>query len=115
MILPALDGVVDRLTAGARVADVGCGSGVALVSLAAAFPASGSRGSTRPGMRSTGPGPGWPGTGGSTSDFRVAGAEDLPPDSRYDLIVTLDCIHDLPRPAEAMAAIRRAIRPTAPG
>ena len=39
-ILPALEGVVDRLVAGARVVDVGCGSGVALLAMAAAFPAS---------------------------------------------------------------------------
>src|SRR4051794_14965851 len=37
-ILPALDGIVEQLDAGARVADVGCGSGVALLSMAAAFP-----------------------------------------------------------------------------
>ncbi len=43
--------------------------------------------------------------------FRTAGAEDLPDDYRYDLVLTLDCLHDMPRPAEAVAAIRRAIRP----
>jgi len=44
-------------------------------------------------------------------EFRTAGAEDLPDDSRYDFVMTLDCIHDMPRPAEAVAAIRRAVRP----
>ncbi len=43
--------------------------------------------------------------------FRAAGAEDLPDDNRYDLVLTLDCLHDMPRPAQAAAAIRRAIRP----
>src|SRR5262249_5570801 len=38
MALPALPGVVDRLTAGTAVADVGCGAGVALVEMAKAFP-----------------------------------------------------------------------------
>jgi hypothetical protein len=38
--IPALDGVVDALAAGARVADVGCGNGRAVVRLAEAFPAS---------------------------------------------------------------------------
>ncbi|MGE5288595.1 MAG: class I SAM-dependent methyltransferase [Micromonosporaceae bacterium] len=37
-ILPALDGVTGRLQAGARVADVGCGSGITLLTLAEAFP-----------------------------------------------------------------------------
>src|SRR5215472_3964805 len=44
-------------------------------------------------------------------DVKIAGAADLPADHRYDFIMTLDCIHDMPHPAEAIAAIRRAIRP----
>ncbi|MBD8869984.1 class I SAM-dependent methyltransferase [Nocardioides donggukensis] len=38
--LPALDGVVDKLTAGARVADVGCGHGASTILMAQAFPRS---------------------------------------------------------------------------
>jgi SAM-dependent methyltransferase len=38
--LPALDGVVDRLGAGARVADMGCGHGASTILMAQAFPAS---------------------------------------------------------------------------
>ena len=38
--LPALDGVVDKLNAGARVVDLGCGHGASTVLLAQAFPAS---------------------------------------------------------------------------
>ena len=36
--LPALDGIVDKLTSGARVADVGCGHGHSTVIMAEAFP-----------------------------------------------------------------------------
>ena len=36
--MPALDGVVDRLRAGIRVADVGCGHGAATILLGRAFP-----------------------------------------------------------------------------
>ena len=39
-ILPALDGVVEKLEQGAVAADVGCGGGLALMAMAAAFPAS---------------------------------------------------------------------------
>ena len=38
--LPALDGVVEKLQAGARVADVGCGHGISTLVMAEAFPAS---------------------------------------------------------------------------
>ncbi len=39
-IIPALEGVGPKLEAGARVADVGCGAGVALLAMAIAYPAS---------------------------------------------------------------------------
>jgi len=39
-ILPKMEGVVDKLSAGAEVIDVGCGSGVAITELAKAYPAS---------------------------------------------------------------------------
>jgi hypothetical protein len=38
--LPKLDGVVGKLQSGAKVADVGCGSGVALIEMAKAYPRS---------------------------------------------------------------------------
>src|SRR5262245_6868713 len=38
VILPGLEGVCTKLSAGAKVADVGCGSGRALVEMARAFP-----------------------------------------------------------------------------
>src|SRR6516164_1238067 len=38
--LPKLDGVVTKLQAGAKVADVGCGAGVAIIEMAKAYPRS---------------------------------------------------------------------------
>src|SRR5271156_2522961 len=38
--LPKLDGVVGKLQSGAKVADVGCGAGVALIEMAKAYPSS---------------------------------------------------------------------------
>jgi trans-aconitate methyltransferase len=38
--IPALDGVEDKLHAGARVADVGCGHGVSTILMAQAYPRS---------------------------------------------------------------------------
>ena len=37
---PALDGVVERLKRGARVADIGCGHGASTIVMAQAFPKS---------------------------------------------------------------------------
>jgi 2-polyprenyl-3-methyl-5-hydroxy-6-metoxy-1,4-benzoquinol methylase len=111
LILPALDGVINRLNTGAWVADVGCGSGVAVCTMAAAFPGSHFEGldvSRHAIDRARGKAAE---NGLENAVFRTAGAEDLPDDNRYDFVLTLDCLHDMPRPAEAVAAIRRAIRP----
>jgi 2-polyprenyl-3-methyl-5-hydroxy-6-metoxy-1,4-benzoquinol methylase len=110
-ILPALDGVVERLEAGARVADVGCGSGLALLAMAAAFPAARFEGFD-PSHHAIARARTWLGESGLDNvELHVAGAADLPQRATYDLVLTLDCIHDMPRPAEAISAIRAAIRP----
>jgi len=108
-ILPALDGVVERLSAGARVADVGCGSGVALLAMAEAYPNARFEGfdpsrhaveRARANLAETGL---------TNVEVHVASAADLPRQPTYDVILTLDCIHDMPHPAEAIGAIRAAI------
>jgi 2-polyprenyl-3-methyl-5-hydroxy-6-metoxy-1,4-benzoquinol methylase len=110
-ILPALDGVVDRLEEGAHVADIGCGAGVAILTLAEAFPASTFEGHdishhaigrARTKLAAAGL---------PNVRFELTDAAELPPGSRYDFVLTLDCIHDMPHPAAAIAAIRRAIKP----
>jgi 2-polyprenyl-3-methyl-5-hydroxy-6-metoxy-1,4-benzoquinol methylase len=110
VVLPALDGVVDRLRRGARVADVGCGSGVALLTMAASFPHSRFEGYDpsehaidRAEVKLE------EGTSSNVA-FHRAGATDLPAEPTFDLVLTLDCLHDMPRPAEALAAIRRSIK-----
>ena len=109
MILPALDGVVDRLGHGARVVDVGCGCGVAILAMADAFPMSTFEGfdpsqhaiqRARQKLAETGL---------VNATFHLAEAAQLPDEPTYDLVLTLDCLHDMPRPAEAIAAIRRSV------
>ncbi len=39
-----------------------------------------------------------------------AGADALPHEPTFDLVLTLDCLHDMTRPADTMTAIRSAIR-----
>ncbi len=110
-ILPALTDVAGRLRAGARVVDVGCGSGVAACALAAAFPASQIAG-IDPSRHAIGRARSKAAELGlGNVEFETARADDLPDDSRYDFVMTLDCLHDMPRPADAAGAIRRAIRP----
>jgi 2-polyprenyl-3-methyl-5-hydroxy-6-metoxy-1,4-benzoquinol methylase len=110
-ILPRLSGVVERLETGTKAVDVGCGAGVALVALAAAFPASNFEGfdpssnalkRARKNVKEAGL---------SNVSFRLAPAAGLPSNPTYDFVLTLDCLHDMPHPAEAIASIRRAITP----
>lgn len=108
-IIPALDGVRAKLEAGALVADVGCGAGVALTALAAAFPRSRFHGFelsrnalVRAAERVQEEGLG-------NVELIDRRAEELPPDGRYDFVLTFDCLHDMTRPQDAIAAIRRTI------
>lgn len=63
--LPAMDGVVEKLTAGAKVADIGCGLGASTVLLAAEYRPRTSPVRTTTAARSSSPAsapptPGWP-------------------------------------------------------
>ena len=109
--LPQLDGVVDKLVAGAVVADVGCGTGVALVEMAKAFPQSQFHGydisqhalalAERYAREA----------GVSNVAFHDAQRAPLPTDNRFDLLTTFDCVHDMTDPAAMMRAIRHALKP----
>ncbi|MCW5768790.1 MAG: class I SAM-dependent methyltransferase [Phycisphaeraceae bacterium] len=110
-ILPLVPGLVERLEHGARVVDVGCGKGLAMVHLAARFPRSEfqgvdlSRVAIEAGMReasSRGLGNVRLVTGDVTS-FGQSG--------EFDLVTAFDAIHDQSRPAEVLANIRRILRP----
>ncbi len=109
-ILPALDGVEARLRSGANVVDVGCGAGVALVSMASEFPSSRFEGydpSVHAIERAT---QAVRDKGLTNVELHCAPAAELPSRPTYDLVLTLDCLHDMPHPDGAAAAIRRCIR-----
>jgi SAM-dependent methyltransferase len=107
--LPALDGVVDKLTRGATVADVGCGHGASTIVMAQAFPGSTFIGSdyhsesiTTARRRAADAG---------VSDrvrFEVAGAHEFS-GTGFDLITMFDCLHDMGDPVGAARHVRSAI------
>lgn len=106
--LPALDGVVEKLKAGALVADVGCGHGHSTMLMAKAFRASIFRGF-------------------DTHDQSVAEARRLAAEAKlgnvdfelaradgyagrgYDLICFFDCLHDMGDPVAAAVHAARTI------
>ena len=109
VVLPALDGVVERLEAGALVADIGCGTGVALLVLAEAFPRSTFHGYDLSRLAITRAEAAKQAAAVDNVVFHHARAEDVPAGAGYDLVLALDCLHDMTRPAEAVAAVRAAI------
>jgi SAM-dependent methyltransferase len=107
--LPALDGVVAKLEAGARVADVGCGHGHSTILMAEAFPNArfvgfdthaGSIEAAQAHARDAGL--------SHRVDFVVADAK-APLPGKFDLICFFDCLHDLGHPVEAARRARDAL------
>ena len=110
-VLPRLDGVVGKLESGAKVADVGCGAGVALVEMAKAFPRSSFHGFDNSRMALARAEAHRAGAGVTNLAFHDTTHERLPEDGSFDLITTFDCIHDMTHPTEAIGAIRRSLKP----
>ena len=108
-ILPALEGVAERLAAGALVADVGCGAGVALTSLAEAYPRSTFHGYELSQLAVERARARVAEAGLSNVEILPRRAEELPAGSGYSLVLTFDCLHDMTRPDAAAAAIRGAV------
>ena len=109
--LPMLDGVVPALQAGARVADVGCGAGLAMIEMAKAFPLAQLHGYDTS-LQAIARGQAHArDAGASNVTFHDANSDVLPDVPTFDLVMTFDCLHDMTHPHEAAAAIRRAIKP----
>jgi 2-polyprenyl-3-methyl-5-hydroxy-6-metoxy-1,4-benzoquinol methylase len=110
-VLPALDGVLDRLRSGITVADVGCGAGGAVLLMAEAFPQSRF-------------------VGYDISQYALERAEHrrreahadnvrfvdprvepLPADGSVDFVTTFDCIHDMTDPQGMIHSIAASLAP----
>jgi ubiquinone/menaquinone biosynthesis C-methylase UbiE len=109
--LPLVPGLLQRLEEGIEVADVGCGSGHAVNVMARAFPKS----------RFTGFDISAGGIAAGRSEaaewslenarFEQQDVAAMSADESFDLITTIDAIHDQADPAAVLAGIHRALRP----
>jgi SAM-dependent methyltransferase len=107
--IPALSGVKEKLEAGARVADVGCGKGASTLLMAEAFPNSRFFGfdyhdksieaareaAERKGIA-------------DRVTFEVASAKSFPGEN-YDFVAVFDCLHDMGDPIGAAMHVRRSL------
>ncbi len=109
-ILPALEGVVDKLEAGAVAADVGCGGGVALMTMAQAFPNSEFHGYDPSQIAIDRCRDKAADMGLDNVQLHVAGGEQLPDEATFDFLITFDCLHDMTRPDTVIGTIRRAMK-----
>jgi len=109
--IPALEGVRDKLDAGAKVADIGCGLGASTILMAKEFPNSqffgfdyhqGSIDLAREAARRE-----------EVDDrvtFAVASAKAYP-GKDYDFVAFFDCLHDMGDPRGAAAYVRSTMKP----
>jgi len=107
--IPALQDVKEKLEAGARVADVGCGKGASTLLMAKAFPNSRFFGfdyhdksieAARESAQREG-----------ISDrvsFEVSKAKDYP-GKDYDFVAVFDCLHDMGDPVGAASHVRQSM------
>jgi SAM-dependent methyltransferase len=109
--IPALDGVREKLEAGASVADVGCGHGASTIVMAQAFPNSSFVGYDYHG-------PSIERARQAAADagvadrvrFEVAESTDFP-GTDFDLIAFFDCLHDMAAPERAAQRAYDALKP----
>ncbi len=107
--LPALDGVEDKLKAGAKVADVGCGLGASTILMAKAYPNSQfvgfdyhDKSIEQARARAVAA------EAGDNVSFEVAASKDYP-GSAYDLVTFFDCLHDMGDPVGAAQHVRKTL------
>lgn len=107
--IPALHDVKQKLEAGARVADVGCGKGASTLLMAKAFPKSqffgfdyhdkSIEGACESAQRQ--------GVADRVT-FNVAKAKEFP-GKDYDFVTVFDCLHDMGDPVGAATHVRRSL------
>jgi ubiquinone/menaquinone biosynthesis C-methylase UbiE len=109
--LPALDGVIPKLEAGAKVADVGCGVGHSTLLMAKAFPNSRFIGYDfhAPSIEQANVHAAAHGLSPRV-EFHVAPAKKIA-ERDFDLITMFDCLHDMGDPKGCAQQMRRLLKP----
>ena len=108
--LPSLDGVVEKLKQGAKVADIGCGHAASTIIMAKAFPNSTfigydfhdksiEKAKERAITAKV-----------DNVSFHVATAKTFP-GKDYDFVCFFDCLHDMGDPVGACAHVKSALKP----
>jgi ubiquinone/menaquinone biosynthesis C-methylase UbiE len=112
-ILPLVPGLTDRLAAGMRVLDVGCGRGRIMNHLAALYPNSQFTGMDLSPEAIAFARDEAMGKRLQNIEFVTADLSDFDttaPDAAFDLITTFDAVHDQARPLNVLKGIHRALR-----
>jgi SAM-dependent methyltransferase len=107
--IPALHDVQQKLEAGARIADVGCGKGASTILMAQAFPKSHFTGfdyhdQSIEGARDSAKRQGI----ADRVTFEVAKAKEYP-GTNYDFVAVFDCLHDMGDPVGAATHVLKSL------
>jgi 2-polyprenyl-3-methyl-5-hydroxy-6-metoxy-1,4-benzoquinol methylase len=106
--LPAAGDLVDRLRAGGRIADLGCGLGWSTLAVAEAFPAAEVWGVDSD-VASIEEARAIAASRGVQVRFEAADAAELAGHGPFDAVLILEALHDLARPVEVLSAARAAL------
>jgi len=108
--LPSMEGLVEKLEKGAKVADIGCGHAASTIIMAKAFPNSSFIGFDFHAPSIAQAKERAKAAGLTNISFEVATAKDFP-GTDYDFIAYFDCLHDMGDPVGACAHTKVALKP----
>lgn len=110
-MIPNIDGAVDALSNGATLADVGCGTGHALLLLAEAFPASRFTGYDFSSTATAIAAETAAGRDLTNVEFVQCDVAELDVEAAFDFVTSFDAIHDQAKPDVVLRRIHDALKP----